>query len=165
MKIFGKRIAAFIIDLLILGCLIAILKQFVEIRKNSLEYAALFLPLFLRDLTFKGASFGKKIMGIRVYNNEWKTPSYRLVLKRTFRMTYLGFNAWFNNGAIVGEGIIEMLDLEHQKIGTRVVENEVYKKLLAEAKSLDGDFVENMNSLYDAYIKDVYSEKEKETNE
>lgn len=160
MRIFGKRIVAFIIDLLILGVLIAILKQFVEIRKNTIQYAALFLPLFFRDFTFKGASFGKKIMGIRVYNNEWKTPSYRLVLKRTFKMIAVWFVAFSETGGIVGEGIIETLDDEYKRIGTRVVENEVFEKLSAEAKTLDGDFVENMNTLYDCYIKDAYSEKE-----
>ncbi len=160
MKIFGKRIVAFIIDLLILGCLIAILKQFVDIRKNSLEYAALFLPLFLRDFTFKGASFGKKAMGIRVYSKTWERPSYWLVLKRTVIMVWIGFVAVFEKGDIVGEGIIDTLDAEYKKIGTRVVENAVFKKLSTEAKSLGGDFVENMNELYDSYIKDVYSEKE-----
>ena len=83
MKIFGKRIVAFVIDLLILGCLIAILKQFVFIKKNSLVYATLFLPLFFRDFTFKGASFGKKIMGIRIYNKEWKTPKFSSLLMKS----------------------------------------------------------------------------------
>ena len=160
MKIFGKRIVAFVIDLLILGCLIAVLKQFVEIRKNTLEYAALFLPLFLRDFTFKGASFGKKIMGIRVYNKDWKRPSYWLVLKRTLIMVWVGFEAIFEKGDIVGEGIIDTLGAEYKKIGTRVVDEKVFAVLSEQARALDGDWAFNIDRLYDSYIKEIYSEKD-----
>ena len=159
MKIFGKRIVAFFIDLLILGCLIAILKQFVDIRKNSLEYAALFLPLFLRDFTFKGASFGKKAMGIRVYSKTWERPSYWLVLKRTVIMVWIGFMAVFEKGDIVGEGIIDTLDAEYEKIGTRVVDDKVFKKLSKQAREIGGDPVENMTILYNEYILNLYAEK------
>ena len=160
MKIFGKRIVAFVIDLLILGCLIAVLKQFVEIRKNTLEYAALFLPLFLRDFTFKGASFGKKTMGIRVYNKDWKRPSYWLVLKRTLIMVWVGFEAIFEKGDIVGEGIIDTLGAEYKKIGTRVVDEKVFAVLSEQARALDGDWAFNIDRLYDSYIKEIYSEKD-----
>ena len=160
MNILVKRLFAFIIDLLILGCLIFILKQFVTIRANSLEYAALFLPLFFRDFTFKGASIGKKIIGIRVYNKDWETPKFSLLLKRTFILMFLNFDAIFLKGDVVGDGVIDTVNTEYKKLGTRVVETKVFDRFSAEAKSLDGNFAENMNKLYDDYMKSIYPQND-----
>ena len=96
MNILVKRLFAFIIDLLILGCFILILKQFTTIEKLSLKYASLFLLLLFRDFTFKGASIGKKIMRIRIYDSQWNKPSFFLVLKRTCVLIYVNFDTVFH---------------------------------------------------------------------
>lgn len=159
MNILVKRLFAFIIDLLILGCFILILKQFTTIEKLSLKYASLFLLLFFRDFTFKGASVGKKIMRIRIYDSQWNKPSFFLILKRTCVLIYVNFDTVFQRGDIAGEGVIDAIAREYKATGTRVVENNIFKKISAEAKKLDGKWSDNMSKLYNEYIRNLYSEK------
>lgn len=159
MNILVKRLFAFIIDLLILGCFILILKQFTTIEKLSLKYASLFLLLLFRDFTFKGASIGKKIMRIRIYDSQWNKPSFFLVLKRTCVLIYVNFDTVFQRGDIVGEGVIDAIAREYKATGTRVVENNIFEKISAEAKKLDGNWSDNMSKLYNEYIRNFYSEK------
>ena len=153
MNIIVKRLFAFIIDLLVLGCLIAILKQFTVIEKNSLKYAALFLLLFFRDFTFKGASIGKRFMRIRIYNAQWEKPSYKQILKRTWKMLLVNLETICVYGDFLNEGVCDAVIREYKATGTRVVEDEVFEKLYAEAKSLDGEWADNMTKLYNEFYR------------
>ena len=153
MNIVVKRLFAFIIDLLILGCFILILKQFTTIEKLSLKYASLFLLLLFRDFTFTGASGGKKIMRIRIYDSQWNKPSFFLVLKRTCVLIYVNFDTVFQRGDIAGEGVIDAIAREYKATGTRVIEDEVFKRLSAEAKKLDGEWADNMTKLYNEFYR------------
>ena len=74
-------------------------------------------------------------------------------------MVWIGFVAVFEKGDIVGEGIIDTLDAEYEKIGTRVVDDKVFKKLSKQAREIGGDPVENMTILYNEYILNQYAEK------
>ena len=160
MKIFKKRFIAFVIDLLILGCLIFILKQFVTIRKNSFEYAALFLPLFFRDFIFKGASIGKAIVGIRIYGKEWESPSFFLLLKRSVLTSFFVVRALLHDGKILGSDVVFVYYLERDKLGTKVIDKKVFKRINSEARLLSGSYIENMNKLYDDYMKSLYPQND-----
>ena len=155
MNIIVKRLFAFIIDLLVLGFFIFVLKQFTVIEKNSLKYAALFLPLFFRDFTFKGASIGKRFMRIRIYNAQWEKPSYKQILKRTWKMLLVNFETICEYGDFLNEGVCDAVIREYKAIGTRVVEDEVFERLSAGAKKLDGEWADNMTKLHNAYITNL----------
>ena len=159
MKIFKKRFFAFLIDLLLLACIIYILKHAWGFRKNTIQYALLFLPLFVRDFTFKGASIGKMIMRIRIYDNEWKTPNYWTLLKRSFIISCIALDNYLLRGYLIGADILYLYDKEKEKLGTQVIDKRVYNELCIKARSSVGYFPDVMSALYDEYLKKLYSER------
>ena len=165
MKIFKKRFFAFLIDLLLLACIIYVMKHTLEIRKNTIQYALLFLPLLVRDFTFKGASIGKIIMGIRIYNSEWRTPSYYLLLKRSFIVSWILNWNWSVVGCYIGEDILYLYRKEKEKLGTQVVDKKVYRELAIKAQSIEGYYPDVMQNLYEEYLKDLYSNNSKSKND
>ena len=165
MKIFKKRFFAFLIDLLLLACIIYVMKHAFGIRKNTIQYALLLLPFFVRDFTFKGASIGKMIMGIRIYNSEWRTPSYGLLLKRSFVVSWVMFDNYIDKGYYIGEDILYLYKREKAKLGTPVVDKKVYRELAIKAQSIEGYYPDVMQNLYEEYLKDLYSNNSKSKND
>ena len=158
MKILKKRAFACAIDSFILGSIIATIQLVIPnllIGKSDIFNLLIIFPFFCRDFTFKGASIGKKMLGIRVYDKNWKSPSFSSLLKRSILTYTIGFLI-FCKARFIDGSIIDLIDWERDKIGTRVVDNKVFAKLSEEAKQLDGDYAENMSKLYDEYVRTLY---------
>lgn len=159
MKILKKRKIACVIDSFIFGFIIAGLQLIIEdltMNRSIVFYALMFSPLFLRDCLFKGASIGKKILGIRIYNDDWKSPTFLKLLKRSFLTTNYGWMLWWQS-KFTEKCFSDIIEWEHEKIGTRVVDNKVFKQLSEQAKTLDGEWEKNMSKLYGEYISKMYS--------
>ena len=69
-------------------------------------------------------------------------------------MLTAGYTFYFILGFIKNkrEKRITFIEMELEQVKTRVVEKKVYKKLKAEAEQMDGDFKENMTTLYNKYL-------------
>lgn len=165
MKLMGKRIAAHIIDAFLVASIVAICKLIIEktvvnisITPDTSKYIAfVFLPLYIfRDIVFRNASIGKKIMGLAVYDNAWQPPKILTILKRDAVMLFVGMLMLYKIFCISG-GIIEFFNWEMNVLGTRVVEKKVYAEFESIAKNREGKFAENMSELYSMYLKDLYS--------
>ena len=124
---------------------------------NLENFDFLIIVIFLssRDLIFRNASIGKKILGIAVYDNDWQPPRFHVLLKRSFLTGTVGFILWWKLKFIDGD-IITLFDIERDKLGTRVIDRKIYKELEITAKNMEGDFAQNMNELYNAYLRDLY---------
>lgn len=159
MKIFEKRILAVLIDGFIFGAIYTFLKDVVIpesfFRLGLPSYLILFLPFFCRDILFRNASLGKKIMGIEVFDSEWKKPKPLLLLKRAFLMLTVGYvTCW--KSVFVEKNDMLIFDYERENIGTYVIDKKVLSELSEEAKRKAGSFEMNMNELYQAYLRKYY---------
>ena len=157
MKILKKRAIALIIDSFWFApymVLVLELLKFLNVPLGS-WVVLLFLPLFARDIVFRNASIGKKIMGIRIYDNDWKAPGFFVLLKRSFFVITVGYVLLWKAKFVDGE-VINFFDFEREKLGTRVVDKKVYANLKEEAEQLEGDFKKNMTELYNAYLRNTY---------
>ena len=157
MKILKKRAFALLIDSFIFGSIIAIIQLVVPdlLKGRGLLLILLFIPLFFRDIVFRNASIGKKLLGISIYNDNWEKPDMLHLARRSFfSLTFLyvmTFKCKFTDGEY-----ISIFDLEREKLKTRVIDNNVYNELKAKAEGANGDYAKNMTELYNEYLRGLY---------
>ncbi len=157
MKVFGKRVAALIIDISLLVICIVAFKCFLDfynVPNNNGQFLLIFAYM-AKDLLFKNASIGKRIMNIAIYNDFWRSPKPLLLVKRRFFMILDGTTTLLR---IIHkkESLIKLFDWERERFGTRVIDLKVHKKLEAKAKSEDGYYSDNMTRLYNEYLSELY---------
>ena len=163
MKIYRKTGIADVIDNLIHALLIGMLIYFVPFFKgNDLIFYLLLIYLGnFRDFIFKGASIGKRIMGIRVYDKNWKTPCCSVLFRRSCYVSSMHFVKWkysmHPNTKYSDISILDVIDSEREKFGTRIVDKKVFKRFSKEAKLREGRWEDNMSRIYDEYILCTYS--------
>ena len=158
MKVFKKRICAVFVDSFVFGLIIASLQLLIPnitVDRSPIFYLLLLFPFFMRDFIFKGASIGKKLLGIRIYDKNWESPSFSVLLKRSFLTTFVGYFMCFKIKFVDGS-IIDIIDLERDKLGTRVVDKKILKEIKKQVELLDGEYTENMSKLYDGYVLNLY---------
>ena len=169
MKIFKKRFCACLIDSFIHGSFMVvcqtllekyIFEQYVfELWSNYFDFLLL-IPFFFKDLVFRNASLGKKLMGIIIVNEEWQAPQRKTIVKRAIMMSTVGFClAW--KGKIVDGTPIELFGWEREKLKTQVIDRKVLERIRAEAKRENGDVVATMTKLYDDYLRTLYGNQKK----
>ena len=157
MTIMQKRAVALLIDELIYASIIAAIQLAVPdllVGKGPL-LILLFIPLLFRDILFRNASIGKKIMRIAIFDNSWQPPKPLLLFKRSFLTGTVVYVMLYKYKFVDG-CVLPAIDWERDNIGTRVIDLEVYKEIDAEAKRLKGDYAENMTRLYAEYLKGIY---------
>jgi len=88
-------VIAILIDGFVFGAFYTLLKDFIIpdpfFDLGIISYLILFLPLFCKDMLFRNASLGKKIMGISIFDRNWKKPSFPLLFKRAFLTLTVGY--------------------------------------------------------------------------
>ena len=158
MGIFKKRFFALLIDSFIQGsffvvCQAVFLKHFSEL--GNVADLILLVPFFFKDLAFRNASFGKKLMGIVVFDDRWQVPQRLILVKRTVLMSTVGFClAW--KAKFIDGSIISLFDWESQCLKTQVIERKVLKKIQEEADKQNGDRAVAMTNLYSNYLRMLY---------
>ena len=164
MKIYKKRTYADRIDVAVYILFLTIVAGFFPshlLHKDFLFYLLIFYPINLSDFVFKGASIGKKIMGIRLYDKNWKSPSYKLLFRSRIHIGFVRHMRWKHRlhpkWEYYDTTFLDIIDLEREKYGIRLVDNKVFKRLSEEAKLREGRWEDNMSRMYDEYIMCVYS--------
>ena len=163
MKILKKRAIACFIDAFIYSSLLEGLRFLIPDVINfwikiPILGITIFLPFFARDIVFRNASIGKKLLGISIYDKQWKKPSFKLLFLRSLYSIVLF--AMFYKIVFVHGNYIGIFDSERNKFETVVIDRKVLKNLEKEAKKMKGDYCANMTELYNAYLRDLYLEKE-----
>ena len=151
MKIIRKRILAFLIDSFFLGSIFVlcqILFSYWRIKIGTIGYVLLFVPFMFKDLIFQNASFGKKLMGIAIYDNNWLRPKFTVLIKRTFLMLTVGY-VLFWKAKFIDADFISLLNWESEIVKTRVVD----RKVLREIKEQAGQDPIKMTILYNEYLQ------------
>lgn len=157
MKIVKKRALAALIDSFIMGTFFVIFQELTKLFEFSIGNwdLLLLIPFFCRDFTFRNASIGKKILGIAIYDEKWQYPSLKKIFVRSIVISTAGYVIFFKFKFIDGN-LIQFLDWERDKLGTRVVDKKVFKRLSQESESYGGDFSKNMTELYHEYLRNLY---------
>lgn len=160
MSIFRKRVFANLIDSFIYGTIYALVQisvpGFTNLVINSKIFVVIiFIPFFFRDILFRNASIGKKLLGISIYDRNWKPPKIRTLVIRSFCTMTIVAGIVYKSRVIDGS-ILDAIDWEREKLGTMVIDKKVYKKLSEEARAKKGDFSQNMTELYCSYLRDLY---------
>ena len=161
MKIFEKRVIAILIDGFVFGAIYTLFKEMIIPKQffdlGLILYLILFFPLFCKDFLFKNASLGKKIMGIEIFDCNWKKPKGYILIKRTFLMLTVGYVKCCKSFFIDKDNFrIRIFDYERETLGTYVIDKKLFSKLSAEAKEQSGIFETNMTNLYLAYLRSNY---------
>ena len=154
----AKRYIAMLIDSFAFGLILAICKfglDALEFRSLEIMFALIVLVLSLRDVIFANASFGKKCVGISVYDLNWKKPKIAVLIKRSFSTATLGMAILFKS-RFSEEGTISFIDWERDKLGTMVIDDKVFEELRLIAEAQKGDFAANMTALYNKYLREMY---------
>ena len=157
MKILKKRAIACLIDSFLFGIILVLFSELLKswgVRFNNVELI-LFIPFFMRDIMFRNASIGKRMLGISVYDTDWKKPKLSHLMKRSFFMMGVGYVIYWKSKLTDGNAI-DVVDYERETLNSYVIDNKVYKKLADRAGQMDGDFSTNMSCLYNEYLRNLY---------
>ena len=158
MKILRKRSIAYLIDVIIF----AVIYHFTLYRIiDKIPEFLIFLvicPLFFRDIVFRNASIGKMMMGISIYDKNWKKPSIWKLIKRSCLVITIGFIKHNIEMSTYGNKLA-IIDWERDRIGTYVIDNSVYFEIKEKAEAMTGDFATNMSDLYNKYLREQYLDK------
>lgn len=157
MNILKKRAIAILIDSFLLGLAFVFYQKIINLLGLNLGNLdlLLFIPFFLKDIVFRNASVGKKVVGIAIYNDNWQSPSIIVLFKRAIIMSTIGYFIFWKSKFVNGD-IISFFDFERDTLKTRVIDKKVLKKIRAEAEAEAGDKSVNMTRLYNEYLKDIY---------
>ena len=159
MDIMKKRAFALLIDGILLGIYYESIRHILPdwyFKLGAIGYALLLSVFFLKDIVFRNASIGKKIMGIQIFDGCWKNQRFTLLIKRSFMISTAGFALMWKTKFISGEKLT-IFDYEREKIGTVVIDNKVYSELKSKAETMRGDYSKNMTNLYNEYLRSKYS--------
>lgn len=157
-KLFYKRIFAYLIDGLLFAFCYEMLRDYIAIFikiTDSWGYFLVFLPLIIRDFWFRNASLGKKILGLVVVDDNWLTPRFSTIVKRSAFTATLGFallTKLKSENHDKKQIVFSEMEWECRHLRARVVEKKAYNKLKAQASiqgNIDADI---MDQLYYQYL-------------
>ena len=154
MKIIKKRVFAALIDGFLFATPIALLQlKFPNLLVGKgWTLVILFIPFLLRDIVFRNASIGKRLFGIAIYTKDWKKPSIKCLMLRSFCTATVSYVS-----LCTGKDKLSVLDWERDTLGAYVIDMKIYKELYEKALEMSGDFSKNMSELYNAYLRDLYA--------
>lgn len=159
MKVLAKRGIAVFIDCFIIACIVLIPQPLFNSLSADLKSEFLLLliiPLYcLKDCVFKNASIGKKIVGIEIFDSNWKAPKISALIYRNIWMAYKGYFLFWKS-KVAHESKITLFDEERNDLGTVVIDKKVYKRLKKECEVQKGDYCENMTRMYNEYLRGIY---------
>ncbi len=158
MKILKKRAFAFLIDVLLYGMFFVPatkLLAFLNNHHGAFFYIVFLAPFFFRDIVFRNASIGKKIMGIGIFSIDWKYISPWVLLKRSLLMTSVGY-LYLWKSVFIEHNTIALFDWERECLETRVVDLKVVDQLKESISKTETSKENKLSLLYDQYLRSIY---------
>ena len=158
MTVLGKRMIAFGIDALLFGSIVAFLLEITPTWfgvLGSVQYIIFITPFFLKDLAFRNASVGKKIMGIEILSRDFLHPKALVLVKRAVFTTTIVYYK-FLRAIFIDKNYIELFDWESSELKTIVIEKEVLKQLRTDIKQINKDESIALRELYEQYLRSIY---------
>lgn len=152
-----KRGTAFFIDILSIGvfyvvCCVCMAEIFMEV--NVGEFLFIISPIFFRDIFFKNASIGKKIMGLVVVDDKWKAPKFWHGVKRS-TVTYFAADIKMHIIRNYSGNYLDFWDWERDKLKAFVVEKCVLDRLKNDPATQNGLNCEKMTSMYREHLLSI----------
>lgn len=155
MRTIEKRIAAIFIDTCIYaGILVVIFNAFglVEVvMLNTPLFLLTMLPILFKDCLFRNASLGKKLMGISIYDTNWKKPHLWILVLRVCLIHIRGLVF------VITHNYVKFVKLERSVLKTIVIDNNVFENFKKEVEKCNEDFVEGMTKRYNEYLSSHYN--------
>ena len=153
-----NRIISSLIDLCIIGTILAICIKYVPewfwrfsfkigtipVSLPSVGPVLFIIPFCFKDVVFRNASLGKKIMNLIIVDNEWDIPSIKTLMKRGILMPTWGYVTLIKN--LSGNFSIENWEIDNLK--TRVIDRNMFQKMKQESLAMGGNYKNNMDKLY-----------------
>ena len=158
MKVFKKLVMSFFIDSFIVGSILVAVNKMLDFcgwNFGNWDILLLLGMLSIKDLAFRNGSIGKKIMGIAIYDGNWRAPKIKTMLKHSLIMPFAGF-VLASKAKFIDGNLIRVFDFERDRIGTMVIDKKLFKEFHEQAKLQDGDYADNMTRLYNEYLRSIY---------
>ena len=157
MKILKKRAIALIVDSSLIAFVFAGIDYILGLSVLEFQFfkVLFYMIFFFKDIVFKNASIGKKIMGIEIYDLEWKVPNIMKLFVRSMLINTIGIiYVW--KAKFIDGSMIYLIDFERERCKTRVIDKKILEKLRKEARAMEGNENENLTKLYDEYLRSIY---------
>ena len=153
-----NRIIASLIDLCIIGTILAICTMFapewfwgftfkigaVPVSIPSVGFVLLIVIFCFKDVLFRNASLGKKIMNLIIVDNEWNIPPVKTLMKRGILMPTWGYVTLIKN--LSGDFSIENWEIDNLR--TKVIDRYLFQEMKQECQTMGGNYKNNMDKLY-----------------
>lgn len=157
-RLFTKRLFALLMDVFAFAYFYETFRIYIATFisfTNSWGYFIVILPLIMRDLFFRNASLGKKLMGLVIVDEKWSNPSVFTVIKRTTVITSFGHLLLYRlrtlhtnmETTLIAE---QKWELEHLK--ARVVEKKICLAIKEKATVNGYADIGVMHQLYEQYL-------------
>ena len=158
-KLFRKRIVAYLVDVMIFALCYEMLRKYILVFVSVTGAWGYFLivpPFFIfRDLLFKNASIGKKLLGLVVVDDKWSKPNFFTITKRAAITVTLGQVLYFKlKGQSESRDYARLAfaEWEYRHLKTRVVERHIFNTIKEKAAGNNGNAdVDTMDLLYERY--------------
>lgn len=166
MNVFGKRLVAWFIDIMVCCFLFFSISFFLNSSFgvfSAWQYAFFFIPYFLRDITFGNSSIGKKILGLSIIDHtDWSAPKRIFLFKRALLSNTVGYCVLWKGLFVGNNGIINLFSWERQTIGTYVIERKVFLEIQQKAPKESCNRYIAMDQLYSDYLCSIYGTSKKD---
>ena len=163
MKMYEKRVVAYLIDIFLFAISYEVARQLLSKLVEEPTRIAIFLviPFVFRDMIFRNASLGKKILGIVVLDLKWQKPPIRLMLKRAVLENTKGIMHCYKSFFLGEKGItlISYIDWEMSDTKTFVIDKKMKMEIEKEIPASMENREEKMSALYMKRMRESYYKK------
>ena len=163
MKMYEKRVVAYLIDIFLFAIGYEVARQLLSKLVEEPTRIAIFLviPFVFRDMVFRNASLGKKILGIVVLDLKWQKPPIRLMLKRAVLENTKGIMHCYKSFFLGEKGItlISYIDWEMSDTKTFVIDKKMKTEIEKEIPASMENREEKMSALYMKRMREAYYKK------
>lgn len=163
MKMYEKRVVAYLIDIFLFAISYEVARQLLSKLVEEPTRIATFLviPFVFRDMVFRNASLGKKILGIVVLDLKWQKPPIRLMLKRAVLENTMGILHCYKSFFLGEKGItlISYIDWEMSNTKAFVIDKKMKMEIEKEIPASMEKREEKMSALYMKHMREAYYKK------
>ncbi len=162
-----KRLCSSLIDNSVIGTLFAVVTVFVfpdvpawfwtleftvgpvPVSLPSVGVVLVLLCFACKDLLFRNASIGKKMMGLVILDSTWSVPRVTQIMKRGLLVPSWGYISLMKNVLFGGETVADWeKNWEMAHLKTRVIEKKHFAELQRKCSRDDKEYSRQMERLF-----------------